>query len=131
MGARDVLFRSLKTSSPGLCFNVELGVGSHSLLSSYHSVGGGSAYVQPLQGLDWPVYSLVERDGKTLSNLGLESRDPGAGPHGLLMTFHETAWSAFRWGQGVMTHGLKDRAVPLKSWWAFFLRYLAARWTAR
>jgi hypothetical protein len=126
---RDAQFRAIKLITPGACLHAELIASGQALLISRHMAdgGGAAAFVEGRQGYDWPAYSIIVRDGICNSNLAVRHAELMSGGNVLLAGEHHAAQSMFLGAQLILSHGLTDMIVSAKSWWAFFLRYLASR----
>jgi hypothetical protein len=125
MALRDTLFRSMRTGPGGVCLDIEL-PGSGILMASEHIFNGSAIFIDCWQGMDFFTIGIVDKSMTCLSNemsdeafllnsgqqqrsyrAGSRSINDGQTPYLARVTISPTATT--------------------QSWWAFFLRYLAAQ----
>jgi hypothetical protein len=127
MSLRDALFKCIKGVSGYNQLHAQEKSGSNDLLISWHASGGRNLFIEGRQGIDAPVASLAGSVGKVLSNAAQLHAERRSGSNDQVAAWHSTAWSGLFPCNRICSHGAIDTIVPIKSWWAFFLKYLAGR----
>jgi hypothetical protein len=128
MPLRDALFISIRGAAYGTAQHRELAGIGHELITSFHlSTSSRAIFLEDRQGTDQFVVSFVDKPLACLSNVNQAHVTINQFPQRLTASWHSTNRSVYVNQQRFASHGRVETIVSVKSWWAFFIRYLGSR----